>query len=93
MYVFVCVYVCVCMCIPARMYIHHLCADAHRRGSDEGSKSPGTEVRSCCEPPDVCTLQEQQVLLTTEPSLQHSPPCAHFRDAEGCSSGIIISKF
>jgi len=70
-YVYECFYLYVCM------HVHPVCAWCLRR-SEEGIRSPGTGDKEGCEPPcgfwelNLGPLQEQQVLLTTEPSLQ--PP-------------------
>ena len=56
-------------------HVYHVCAWCLRR-SEDGIRSPGTGVKSGCESPCGCwvlklgPLQEQHVLLSTEPSLQ-----------------------
>lgn len=61
------------------MYVHCMCA-WHPLRSEEGIGFPETSVRDGCGPPHGCwelnqgPLQEKQVFLTAEPSLQ--PP--HF---------------
>jgi hypothetical protein len=66
------------MCVlPTRMYVQHVCAWYPWR-LEEGVRSPGTGVKDACETPHGCwesnpdPLQEQQVLLVTEPPLQSS---------------------
>lgn len=61
------------------MYVHH-CIPGSQRGQKRESKSPNTGVIGNCESPNVgagnkpvCS-EEQQVLLTTETSLQPSYP-------------------
>lgn len=60
-------------------------------GSEEGIRSPGTGAIDSCEPPYGCWQQntgpvQEQVLLTTEPSLQ-SPPCLEKRISKLRSRG------
>jgi hypothetical protein len=60
---------------PACMYVCYVHA-WYPRSSEEGIQSPGMEVIDTYEPPCGCPelnpdpLQEQKVLLTTEPPLQ-----------------------
>jgi hypothetical protein len=80
-YLCVCVCVCVCVCARTRTYgsIHTACMQCSWK-PEEGVRSPATGVPGgrvlpcrCCEP-SLNPLQEQQVLLTAHPSLQH-PDC------------------
>lgn len=56
--------------LPECMSVLHMCASAHR---GQGVEPPGTRVRDDCELPSEClelnqdSLQERQVLLTSEP--------------------------
>jgi hypothetical protein len=63
--IFVCVHMIMC-CMPVHVGTHE--------DKKAGIRSPGSEVTSCCEMSYLgtrdCTLQEYQVLLTTELSFQ-----------------------
>ena len=66
------------MCMPACMTVYHMHACCPW-SAEEDIGSPGTELKDCWELPCGCwesstlgLLEEQPVLLTTEPSLQ--PP-------------------
>jgi hypothetical protein len=68
-YIYTYIYVCVCVCV----YVYGSCLQTHqKRASDP--------ITDGCESPCGCwelnsgPLEEQSVLLTTEPSLQPSPP-------------------
>jgi hypothetical protein len=73
-----------CICVlPARMYIYHVHVCCPER-PDQGLKSPVIALTGCSELPRACwerntgTLQEQQVFLITEPSLQTRLLCFLF---------------
>jgi hypothetical protein len=59
----------VCIPVPCSAY----------KRPEEGTRSPGTGVAERCKPPRVCwelnpyPLQDMQMLLTSEPSLQPLP--------------------
>jgi hypothetical protein len=61
--------------LSADMYVHHMCARSPKR-PEEDIRSPGAEVLDSCELPhqeweqNPGPLQEQKLLLTTEPSFQ-----------------------
>jgi hypothetical protein len=61
---------------------------------EEGIRSPGPGVRDGCEPPYGCKesnpgpLQEQPVLLTSEPSLQ---PCVRVFNQNSGESKRVVS--
>lgn len=61
--------------LPTYMYMYHVCAWC-LQWSQEGVRSPGIGVMNACEPPHGCweqnlgRLQEQQMLLAPEPSVQ-----------------------
>jgi len=66
----------VCACVSACMYIHAQGECLVPTETRIAHQSPALGVRGICEllhgylEPNLCSLQEQQVLLTTEPSLQ-----------------------
>ena len=65
------------------MYVYHLYVHYPQK-SEEGAGSQGTGIMgSCLLDPRVWEanlgpVQEPQVILTLEPSLQSNPPCKHF---------------
>jgi hypothetical protein len=71
------VYVCVCVCACASLCVLCVCKSLQR--PEEDIECSGTGVTDDCEPACGCLelnlvpLQQQPVLLTTEPPLQSLP--------------------
>lgn len=75
--------------LPAYVYVHQVCG-WYSQNLDEGVRSPGTRIADCCVcwEPNPGPQQEQQVLLTTEPSF-HS--LFYFLNSEYCMS-VCLSE-
>lgn len=94
---FICI---LCICVSACIYVCALCKCPVPRRSDEGIESLGTVVKDDCEiprgyqKPEQDSLQEHQVLLTSEASL--SPilslsVCSHtYFSSAGRSEQLLI---
>ena len=57
-------------CVPDAHRVHKENIESPETETVDGYKPPGG-----CWEPNASPLQEQQVLLTPEPSLQHHVPC------------------